>query len=67
MDATAHQRAYVGQVRYALREGWIDVCDGETLAEAASGAAAAYQRSTDAAGRHPLAVRVTRADPPRAH
>ena len=62
MKATGNQRAYVGQVRYGLREDWIDVSAGETLAEAASGAAAAYQRSTDPTGRHPLAVRVTRPD-----
>lgn len=61
MDATGNQPAYVGQVRYGIREDWIDVSEGETLAQAASGAAAAYQGGTDAAGRHPLAVRVTRA------
>ena len=39
MNATGKQRAYVGQVRYGIREDWIDVSDGETLAEAPCGAA----------------------------
>ncbi|MGZ4299735.1 MAG: hypothetical protein ACXVVK_22085 [Solirubrobacteraceae bacterium] len=65
MNATGKQHAYVGQLRYGIREDWIDVSDGETLAEAASGAAEAYHRGTDATGRHPLAVRVIRADASR--
>ena len=53
---------YVGQVRYEFVDGWVQVSGGATLAEAASGAATAYQKATDASGQLPIAVRVMRVD-----
>jgi hypothetical protein len=53
---------YVGQVRYEFVDGWVQVSGGATLAEAASGAADAYHKATDASGQFPIAVRVMRVE-----
>jgi hypothetical protein len=60
MGAANQGFAYIGQIRYGIVDGWVDVSEGWTLREAASGAAAAYRDTTDVSGRHPHAVRVVR-------
>jgi hypothetical protein len=56
------ERPYVGQVRFGIRDSWVDVSDGPTFKQAAAGATAAYGETRDAGGRLPLAVRVIRID-----
>lgn len=47
------ERPYVGQVRFGIRDSWVDVSDGPTFGQAAAGAAAAYGETRDACGRSP--------------